>query len=391
MLEKAIVNKLFNAVKVGGLRVVYWDGSEHEYGNGKLYFTMKINHPKAVRAMLGNLTLGFGESYMDGLIEIDGPLTNVGRLVSENTAGFSGWMRTRAGSPLHRNTKRTQKSFIQHHYDLGNDFYKLWLDESMTYSCAYFRKKSDTLELAQTQKVNHLLKKLQLLRGQTLLDIGSGWGTLLIAAAKKYGVTGLGVTLSKEQLTYSRQAAKQAGVDKQIRFELTNYQDLVARGKTFDRIISVGMFEHVGRGNHAEYYKALQHMLNDGGLSVLHTITSEVEKPNDPWIDKYIFPGGYIPSTREIVAALPDFDLRLIDLENLRLHYAMTLDEWQRRYHKHRPEITKKYGERFWRMWDLWLASSSSGFRYGNLNLCQFVISKGINNELPLTREFLYR
>lgn len=390
MIEKTIANKLFSEVRVGALKVVYWDGEERVYGTGKPYFTLTLTTPKAVRAMLRNLTLGFGESYMDGLIKIDGPLTNIGRLVNENKAGFSKWGLVRAGYAIKRNTKRNQKRFIQHHYDLGNDFYKLWLDKSLLYSCAYFRKASDTLEVAQTQKIEHLLKKLQLKKGQTLLDIGSGWGTLLITAAKKHGVTGLGVTLSEEQLKYSRAAAVKAGVDNKIKFELCNYQDLASRGKKFDRIISVGMFEHVGRGNHAQYYKAVQQMLKPGGISVLHTISSEVERPNEPWIDKYIFPGGYIPSTREVVSALPEYGLRLLDLENLRLHYAMTLDEWQRRYRKNQTVITKMYNERFWRMWDLWLAMSSSAFRYGDLNLIQIVMSKGINNDLPLTREVLY-
>jgi len=390
MLEKKIISKLLSAVRVGAVKVVYWDGSERTYGTGRPYFTATLTSPKVVRRMLRNVTLGFAESYMDGLIKIDGPLTSIGRLVSENETGFKGWMRTRLAYLAKRNTKRLQKKFIQHHYDLGNDFYKLWLDKSLTYSCAYFRKLADSLETAQAQKVDHLLKKLQLQKGHTLLDIGSGWGTLLITAAKDYGINGLGVTLSEEQLKLSRQAAKQAGVSGLVKFELCNYQDLAARGKKFDRIISVGMFEHVGRGNHAQYYKAVQQMLSPGGISVLHTITAETEEPIDPWIDKYIFPGGYIPSTREVVSALPDYDFRLLDIENLRIHYAMTLDEWQRRYHKHRAVITKMYDERFWRMWDLWLASSSSGFRYGGLNLMQIVMSKGINNDLPLTREFLY-
>ncbi len=390
MLEKKILQAILSRIHSGAVRVMYWDGETRQYGSGKPYFTMHIKAPAAVRAILRNMTLGFGESYMDGLIEIDGPLSNIGRIVSENQTAFTKLRFDNLTHLTHRNVKRNQKRFIQHHYDLGNDFYKLWLDQSLSYSCAYFRQPSDTLEQAQTQKIRYLLAKLQLQKGQRLLDIGSGWGRLLITAAKEYGVTGLGVTLSEQQLKGSRQAAKAAGVAKQVTFELCNYQDLADRGEIFDRIISVGMFEHVGRGNHKYYYQAVKDMLAPNGLSVLHTITHETEKAIDTWTDRYIFPGGYIPSTREVVAALPKYDFRLLDYENLRLHYAMTLEEWQRRFEKNRATVLKMYDERFYRMWDLWLASSAAGFRYGELNLSQFVLSKGINNDLPLTREFLY-
>ncbi len=391
MLEKRLFDSIFKKIRHGALKVRYWDGDERTYGIGTPYFTMAVSSPKALRAIIKRQTMGFGESYASGDISIEGSLIQVGRLVSENQAAFANVLHTPRLRRKNKNVAHRQKRYIQHHYDLGNDFYKLWLDEAMIYSCAYFRKQSDTLEVAQQQKIDHLLRKLQLKPGHEMLDIGSGWGTLLITAAKQYGISGLGITLSEEQLKHARIAAKQAGVDKQIRFELVNYQDLAKQGKQFDRIISVGMFEHVGQGNLGTYYKAVHDMLKDGGVTVLHTITTEKEAPNDPWIDKYIFPGGYLPSTREIVSALPDYQLRLLDAENLRLHYAMTLEEWQRRYHKHQKEVTTLYDEQFYRMWDLWLASSAAGFRYSDLNLMQFVLSKGVNNELPLTREHIYK
>jgi cyclopropane-fatty-acyl-phospholipid synthase len=195
------------------------------------------------------------------------------------------------------------------------------------------------------------------------------------------------VTLSQEQLRHSREAARQAGVDAQVTFELCDYRDLARRGERFDRVISVGMFEHVGRRNHARYHDAVASMLTDGGVSVLHTISSEVEEVTDAWTDRYIFPGGYVPSTREVVAALPRYGLRLVDYENLRPHYALTLQEWRRRFEAHRDQVTAMFDERFYRMWDLWLASSVAAFRYGAYNLSQFVLTKGVNNDLPLTRE----
>ncbi|HEU0266036.1 MAG TPA: cyclopropane-fatty-acyl-phospholipid synthase family protein, partial [Candidatus Saccharimonadaceae bacterium] len=227
--------------------------------------------------------------------------------------------------------------------------------------------------------------------GMRLLDIGCGWGTLLITAARKYGVSGLGITLSENQQKYATEAAQRAGVADKVEFKLMNYQDLAEQHEMFDRIISVGMFEHVGKGNHETYFRAIDKMLRPKAISVLHCISHTHETPTDPWIDKYIFPGGYIPSVHGVVDHLPRHNLQLMDYENLRIHYAMTLDEWWVRFEKHKAEIIKMYDEKFYRMWRLYLASSSAAFRYGDLTLSQFVFTKGSNNDLPLTREFLYK
>lgn len=391
MLEKTILDKVLARIKRGAVEVTYWDGTSVTYGTGTPELHITIKTPRAVRAMLKNLTLGFGESYMNGLIDIDGPLDEVNRLASENKpnlrlASSMRWVRAR-----NTNIRGKQQSFISHHYDIGNDFYKMWLDTSLTYSCGYFRKPTDSLETAQAQKVAHLLRKLQLKKGMSLLDIGSGWGTLLITAAKDYGIRGMGITLSREQLKYSQAAAKKAGVADRIDFKLLNYQDLAEQDVEFERIISVGMFEHVGKGNHDKYFQAVDDMLVPGGLSVLHSITHDHETPTDPWIDKYIFPGGYVPPIKMVVSKLPNYNFRLLDYENLRLHYAMTLDEWLRRFEAHKKDVLKMYDERFYRMWRLYLASSSAAFRYGDLSLSQFVFSKGLNNDLPLTREHIYK
>lgn len=391
MIGRRVLHKIFLQLRHGAVTVTYPDGSRHTYGTGKPYFHLKFRTNAALRALLRNTTLGFGESYANGDIEVDGDLENIGRLVSENARALKPLSLNRFTHTRVRNRRQKQRRFIAHHYDLGNDFYKLWLDRSMTYSCAYFRSETDTLEQAQQQKIDHILTKLQLQPGMSLLDIGSGWGELLITAAKRYGVTGHGVTLSSEQYKHSVKAAKEAGVADLLTFELINYQDLTDRGAQFDRIVSVGMFEHVGRGNQQDYYRAVARMLKPGSISVLHTITNQVETAADPWIDKYIFPGGYIPAVREVVHDLPSHDLHLIDYENLRIHYALTLEEWLRRFESHQKKVTLMYDERFYRMWRLYLASSAAGFRYGDLSLSQFVFTKGLNNELPLTREFMYK
>jgi cyclopropane-fatty-acyl-phospholipid synthase len=211
-------------------------------------------------------------------------------------------------------------------------------------------------------------------------------------AAREYGVSGLGVTLSEEQLKHSRLAACEAGVDHLVKFELTNFQDLPAAGHLFDRVLSVGMFEHVGRAGMAAYFDVVARLLKPAGVTLLHTIsTIDTHGGNDAWMDKYIFPGGYIPAVREIIDLLPRHDLRPIDYESLRLHYALTLDEWLRRYELHAAEVRAERGDQFYRMWQMYLTTCAGNFRSGGLDLSQFVMVKGLNNSLPLTREYLYR
>ncbi len=391
MLQKRLLDTYFSRLKQGGVRVTYWDGETKTYGPGAPYVSLTIKDPVVVRRMMLNPSVGFGECYAEGLIEIEGPLTDVVRLTIDNPSSLKPLMRLSNKARLNRNERQRQKGYIAHHYDIGNDFYQLWLDKSMLYSCAYYRTPKDTLEKAQQQKIEYILRKAHLRKGQRILDIGSGWGNLLIAAAKKYGVSGLGVTLSEEQVRFANEAAKKAGVADKVTFELTNYQDLPARGETYDRIVSVGMVEHVGQGNQHIFLEAVDHLLKDKGLAIIHFITQQTELPVDAWIDKHIFPGGYLPSVRQFVWDLPVYNFRLLDYENLRPHYAMTLHEWRARFHKHKHTVINMFDEQFYRMWDLWLASSEGSFLYGCIALSQFVFTKGIVNDLPLTREDWYK
>jgi cyclopropane-fatty-acyl-phospholipid synthase len=392
-MEKALFNRVLKLIKVGGIHVQYWDGTEFTFGAEQAWFTLRINHPRAIRAMARNMTVGFGEAYMKGEIEVIGNLAEVGHLVGENQKAFNklAVLDKISFKRLKRNNKHNQRKHIAHHYDLGNDFYKLWLDSSMAYSCAYFKNPTDSLETAQIQKIDQLLKKLQLKPGMTLLDIGSGWGELLIRAVQDYGVIAHGITLSEEQYQYCTKRVKDLGLSGNLTFELINYQDLAKKAKQFDRIISVGMYEHVGEHNQKDYFRAVHTLLKDGGISVLHSITNQKPAKSDPWIDKYIFPGGYLPAVETIAHIWPQYGFQLLDYENLRLHYAMTLREWTKRFEANETTIIKMYGDEFYRMWKLYLAGSESGFRWGDLGLSQFVFSKGVNNDLPLTRDHLYR
>lgn len=392
MLEKAFIDKLLNRLQTGSLEVVFWDGSKKTYGDGQPRAKVALKSKSVARAMMRNLSLGTGESYMDKSLDIKEPLDNFFRIVYENQAYFQKLLNLTLTYRRQTNKKNAQKKYIQHHYDLSNNFYKLWLDnDTMAYTCAYFKTEKDTLELAQSQKFDHVLRKLQLQKGHSVLDIGCGWGHLLVRAAKKYGATGLGVTLSEEQYKYATAMAKREGVANKIQFELLNYQDLYERDIQFDRVMSVGIMEHVGQGNHGDYFKVLDKMLKPGGVSLFHTISQQTEDITDAWIDKHIFPGGYLPSIRELTSYLPEYNLRLIDYENLRIHYAMTLDEWSKRFEAHKTQVIKMFDERFYLMWRFWLAGSSASFRYGGSDLSQFVVTKGINNELPLTRDHIYK
>ena len=392
MFEKKIIDKALRTIRRGGITITFWDGDSRSYGPDEPYATITLRSPRVVRRMLRNTSLGFGECYAEGLIEVDGPLTSIIRLTTENKFSIHNPLSGIGAVKLKKNRAHAQKSYIAHHYDIGNDFYKLWLDKSLLYTCAYFRTPKDTLEMAQRQKISHVLKKLRLQKGMSVTDLGCGWGDLLITAAKQYGVSGIGVTLSKEQVKYATARAKSERVDHLVKFKLMNFQDLpkYMKGKQFDRVVSVGMMEHVGKGNMDTYFRVVDALLKPGCISLMHYISTHIESDNDAWIDKYIFPGGYIQSVRQSVAILPKYDFYLTDYESLRLHYAMTCREWRRRFNAHKKQVVTMFDEKFYRMWDFWLACSEASFQYGAIDLSHFVFTKGAVNDLPLTREDWY-
>jgi cyclopropane-fatty-acyl-phospholipid synthase len=361
MIAKAVFEQVLSHVKYGPAKVVYADGSEKQFGGaGAPKFTLTIKDDAVISDIIKRFDLGFGEAFMRGDVEVDN-LDEFLQFAYLNERDFKKTFGKKSGYKFTRNIRGKQAEQIKSHYDLGNDFYKLWLDDTMTYTCAYFKKPSDSLETAQRQKIDHVLSKLQLSKGQEFIDLGCGWGHLVVRAAKKYGARGIGVTLSKEQFEYAKKLAEREGVADLVTFHHMNYQDAPKLGKQFERVVSVGMLEHVGRGNHRQYFDTVDALLLPGGISVLHSITQQIEDDMSTWIDKYIFPGGYVPSVREVVHLLPEYDFHITDYESLRMHYTRTLDEWTKRFEDNLDNVRKLgYDEVFIRMWRLYLRGSSA-------------------------------
>ena len=383
-MNNLLVNYLEKIIPINF--AVVQDGEEKRIGSGEPKFTVTVNRMPSAQEFLTSTSLALGEAYMRGDIEVDKDLYYVLNLFLGEMGKFTTDKSKLKKLIMTPKTKANQKKEVQAHYDLGNDFYKLWLDESLTYSCAYFKSESDTLYEAQKNKINHILQKLALEDGMTLLDIGCGWGFLLIEAAKKYHIKGTGITLSKEQCRFFEEKIKEEQLEDYLSVQIMDYRDLPKLGKTFDRAVSVGMIEHVGRGNYDEFLKQVNYVLNPGGLFLLHYISAMKEHPGDAWIKKYIFPGGTVPSLREIVTLLPDYNFYTLDIESLRRHYNRTLLCWRENINKNIEEIEKKRGKEFARMWELYLCACAATFNNGIIDLHQILMSKGINNGLPMLR-----
>lgn len=361
-------------------------GNHYLIGKGEPDFKVKLNKSLSVKDLLNSTSLTLGEAYMDKDLEIDGDLYYVLDHFLSQIGEFSlnfGAMHKLIFTPL---SKVNQKEEVQSHYDIGNDFYELWLDDTLSYSCAYFENEDDTLDQAQRNKIDRILEKLNLEEGMTLLDIGCGWGFLLIEAAKKYGVKGLGITLSEEQYKEANRRIKEEGLEDQIMVRMLDYRDLHKLEHQFDRVVSVGMLEHVGSKNYQEFMDNVDYILKPSGLFLLHFISGMEEHPGDPWIKKYIFPGGVIPTLNQVLNTSIKRDFHVHDIENLRPHYRETLLHWLENFNQNKDIVQEKYGERFVRMWELYLAACAACFDNGVLDLHQILYVKGNNNQLPMTR-----
>ena len=358
--------------------------------------TLKILDKKLHLKLLINPDLYFGEAYTDGSLKIEnGTLTefleiafkNIGR-GEINTFGYI--LKKIKGSYRYLtnfNFAKQSKKNIAHHYDLSDDLYNLFLDSKRQYSCGYFKNENNSLEEAQTNKINHIIKKLNLKPNQKVLDIGSGWGFLALEIAKQSKCEVTGITLSENQLKYSNDMAKEQNLENQVQFKLLDYRYLKEK---FDRVVSVGMFEHVGRKFYKTFFRQVNNLLKNDGLALIHTIGS-ANGPRDPqpWISKYIFPGGYTPSMSEVAGPIEKSGLVVSDLEVLRMHYSHTLRKWKENCIENKSKIIGMFDERFFRMWEFYLTSCEMAFKWGDQVVFQFQLTKDFTTA-PNTRDYIY-
>ena len=390
-INKNIVKSIAEHLSDKPFDLEYWDGEIIKYGEGEPEFKLIIKNFPSKKELLSDPSVALGEAYMKGDIDIEGDLQKFFESIIRNKDSFMNKNTVfRLASKIKAPSLMKSKKDIAHHYDIGNDFYSLWLDKTMSYSCGYFKSPTDTLYDAQMNKIHHILKKLNLKEGQHLLDIGCGWGYLIIEAAKLYKVKALGITLSEEQFKKAKERIKQEGLEDLVDVQLMDYRNLEKSNLEFDRIVSVGMAEHVGHANLPLFFKNVDSVLKESGLFLLHNITNLVETEGNKWITTYIFPGGYLPTLREELNIAADINFRTLDVESLRLHYMKTLEEWCKNFMNHLDEERHMFDDEFLRMWHLYLATCAAAFHYWDIDIHQILFSKGINNTLPMTRKYLY-
>lgn len=390
MLEKTFYKELLKNSFNIPLKVTYWDQKTEQYGTGDPDIHITIHKPIPIKSIMNNASLALGEAYMNKTIEIDGSIEKLILAAYQSRNSFLYNKKFKQFMPTHTHSKNDDEEFVQDHYDIGNDFYKLWLDDTMTYSCAYFEKPDDTLKQAQLNKVHHILKKLNPQPGKTLVDIGCGWGTLMLTAAQEYHLKVTGITLSEEQYEYVVQKIKDLKLTDCAEVKLVDYREI--KDQKWDYVVSVGMFEHVGHEDLPEYFRDVAQMLVDGGTALIHGITRQGSGALNAWIDKWIFPGGYIPGLTENIDNILNAGLQLSDMEMLRRHYQRTLEIWEQNFQAHRAEVTQMMDERFSRMWELYLQACAASFASGNIDVVQYLISKGPSGtHLPMTRDYVYR
>lgn len=374
-------------------RIRLWNGAQRDLGDNP---TVVISVPTAaaLRHLLNPTLLSLGRAYVEGDIDVEGrsmDIVNVAtRLAAHTTPGSHG---RRHGPRMIWHTRKIDANAVAYHYDVSNDFYSLWLGNSMVYSCAYFRSPDDSLDDAQMQKIDHILAKLRVRPGDRLLDIGCGWGALIMRAAEKFGARALGITLSHSQCGLARERIAAAGLADRCEVRVEDYRDV--RG-AFDRIASVGMVEHVGLKNLRGYFAKLRELLSDHGAALVHGITSsDPNSAETPWgggefIDRYVFPHGELPHVSMALKELCAAGLEPMDVENLRRHYALTIGHWVERFEAAGERLRSIAGEKRYRIWRVYLAGCVYGFKHDWMQLHQILAVKAGADVLPLTRDYMY-
>jgi cyclopropane-fatty-acyl-phospholipid synthase len=389
-LDHLLLTALRKVLGRAPVRLALGQSSEELSNSTVLLPTIRIADRATLLRLLANPEVGFGDSYSEGKVQIEGDLVRVlemiyrspskaARIHRQLLARLSGW--------THFNTLGGSKKNIHHHYDLGNDFYKLWLDNELAYTCAYYPSVQATLEEAQRAKFDHVCRKLWLRPGETVIDAGCGWGGLALHMAKNYGVRVRAYNISHEQIAYARDRAKWESLSDRVVFIEDDYRNIDTRADVF---CSVGMLEHVGLAHYREFGRVIHRVIGDTGRGLLHFIGRNYNQRLSLWIRKRIFPGGHPPALRSVMDIFEPQNYAVLDVENLRMHYARTLEHWLERFEGSYDTVVRMYGENFARMWRLYLAGSIAGFRVGTMQLFQVVFAGSACDTIPWTRAYLY-
>jgi cyclopropane-fatty-acyl-phospholipid synthase len=374
------------------LRVSLWNGETVAPAAGEPLAHIRIENRASLLKLLADPEFQFGECFCDGSVEVEGDLVRLLerliRALSESKSSAPPPRRVIERLRRRRaNGTSDSRNNIRHHYDLGNEFYRLWLDRQLSYTCAYFPSPEITLEEAQIAKMDHICRKLRLQPGETVVEAGCGWGALALHMATRYGVHVKAFNISREQIAYALERARALDADGRVEFIEDDYRNI--RGR-FDAFVSVGMLEHVGRENYTALGSLIDRVLERDGRGLIHSIGHLRPDPLNAWIEKRIFPGAYPPSLREMLEVLEPCSFSVLDVENLRLHYALTLDHWLRRFDGARERVKEMYDERFVRTWRLYLCGAQAAFRAGEMQLFQVLFARGRSNRVPWTRSYQY-
>jgi cyclopropane-fatty-acyl-phospholipid synthase len=393
-IEARLIERLLSHLGNPPIEFLLWNGERVSGSGAEMVHQLRIADRATLFTLFTDSQLGFGDAYSDGRISVEGDLIEFLETVYQSTA-------RRAAAPpsllqrlLNRryaarpNTLSGSRDNIHRHYDIGNDFYSLWLGSTMSYTCAYYPTPAATLDEAQVAKMHHVCRKLQLQSGQSVVEAGCGWGSLGLHMARHYGVKVRAFNISHEQIVYARARAQAEGLASQVEYVEDDYRNISGR---YDAFVSVGMLEHVGVQNYPELGRIANQCLPRHGRGLIHSIGRNRPAPLHAWIERRIFPGAYAPSIAEMMQIFEPWDLSVLDVENLRLHYARTLRHWLARYEAASERVKSMFDEKFVRMWRLYLAGSVAGFTMGTLQLFQVVFAPRDNNEIPLTRAHLYQ
>jgi cyclopropane-fatty-acyl-phospholipid synthase len=391
-MKKWLISRMLSSFGRPPIRFVLWDGTEVSPQGEDYLGTVAIRDPVTLLKLTLDPELHFGDAYTEGQVDVDGDLVEMlvetyRALAGRLRGSWYGELISRYQSWKQANSPNGSRRNIHRHYDIGTDFYKLWLDSRLLYTCAYYPKPSDELETAQLAKMDHVCRKVQLQPGDRVVEAGCGWGALAIHMAKQYGAKVRAFNISHEQIVYARRWAQLEGLSDRVEFVEDDYRNVSGK---FDVFMSVGMLEHVG----TDYYKGLGSVIHrslvDHGRGFLHFIGRNRQRPLNTWIRKRIFPGACPPTLRQVMDIFETWDFSVLDIENLRLHYARTLEHWLERFERSTGRVTQMFSPEFVRAWRLYLAGSLAAFRTGSLQLFQISFTRGSNNKIPWTRACLY-